>query len=145
MKTPAGAKTVPYAPMDALREFHNSFGVKKFVDLDAYGRANTIELRMRLIREEFREVMDELLDLVSGGGDREKLAKELADLLVVTYGTADVFDIPLQAVFNEVHRSNMSKLGADGKPVLRADGKVLKGPNYSEADIASVIYGGMAN
>jgi predicted HAD superfamily Cof-like phosphohydrolase len=67
--------------------------------------------------------------------DPKKLTKELADLLYIVYGTAVTFGLPLEEVFTEVHRSNMSKLGADGKPLYRADGKVLKGPNYQEPDL----------
>ncbi len=72
------------------------------------------------------------------------LAKELADILYVTYGTAEILGIPLEDVFQEVHRSNMSKLGLSGRPVRRHDGKVLKGPNYQEADVAGVMSGKMA-
>jgi predicted HAD superfamily Cof-like phosphohydrolase len=79
------------------------------------------------------------MDLYNGDGDVAKLAKEMADMLYVIYGTFDLLGLPADKVFNEVHRSNMSKLGPDGLPVLRSDGKVLKGPNYSEADIEAVL------
>jgi len=69
------------------------------------------------------------------------LAKELADLLYVVYGTAAAYGIPIDDVYREVHRSNMSKLGPDGKPIYREDGKVLKGPNYTPADIQKVLDG----
>jgi predicted HAD superfamily Cof-like phosphohydrolase len=58
----------------------------------------------------------------------------------VIYGTACEYGIPLDAVLDEVHRSNMSKLGADGRPVYRTDGKVLKGPAFRPPDIAAVLY-----
>ena len=67
------------------------------------------------------------------------LAKELADLVYVTYRMALVMGIDLDSVFTEVHRSNMSKLGDDGKPLYREDGKVLKGPNYEEARVKEVL------
>ena len=92
-----------------------------------------------MIEEEFRETSDELLDFINGAGDLAKLAKELGDLVYVAFGAADVFGIPLERVFNAVHASNMTKVGADGKVERRADGKILKGPNYLEPDIASLF------
>lgn len=138
-------QAVSYDPMAALKTFHSSFGIKPFIEEDAYGRQKLIELRMRLIREESMEAVDELLDIRNGKGSMSRLAKELADVLVVVYGTADALDIPLYKVFAEVHRSNMSKLGPDGKPVLDRGGKILKGPNYSPADIESVLADGVSS
>lgn len=129
----------PYDPMAMLNQFHSAFGIKQFIDLDSYGRDKLAKVRLAIIAEEFKEVTDEMLDLINGEGDRAKLAKEIADLIYVLYGTAAVLDIPMYPVFAEVHHSNMSKLGDDGKPVLRADGKVLKGPNYAPADIEAVL------
>ena len=83
-------------------------------------------LRQRLILEEAKEASAELLRPEI---DKEALTKELADILYVVYGTAVTFGLPLDVAFNRVHASNMSKL-VDGKPLKRADGKVLKGPNY---------------
>ena len=57
------------------------------------------------------------------------------------YGAAHTFGIDIEACFREVQRSNMSKLGADGKPMYREDGKVLKGPKYSEPNLKSILYG----
>ena len=81
-----------------------------------------MELRRELVMEEANEVRT--------AESIEELTKELADLLYVTYGFAVTFGLPIDEVFERVHRSNMSKLGADGKPIYRDDGKVLKGPNY---------------
>ena len=81
-----------------------------------------MELRRELVMEEANEVRT--------AESPEELTKELADLLYVTYGMAVTFGLPIDEVFERVHRSNMSKLGDDGKPVYRDDGKVLKGPNY---------------
>ena len=80
------------------------------------------DLRLELISEEMEEVVE--------AGSMENLTKELADLLYVTIGMAVTFGLPLVEVFERVHQSNMSKLGEDGKPIYREDGKVLKGPNY---------------
>lgn len=71
--------------------------------------------------------------------DKAKVAKELADLLYVTYGAGDTMDIPMDDVYAEVHRSNMSKLGRDGKPIRREDGKILKSELYKPADINKIL------
>jgi len=73
--------------------------------------------------------------------DPVEIADALGDGIYVKYGHAIERGIPLDDVLREIHRSNMSKLGDDGKPVLRNDGKILKGPRYSPPDIAKVIYG----
>ena len=113
--------------------FMKTFGqevktVPEFPDKD------TIELRIELIGEELNEFWDacDQKDIVAA-------ADALADILYVTYGAAHAFGIDVDACFAEVQRSNMSKLGEDGKPIYREDGKVLKGPNYSEPDLKSVL------
>ena len=125
-----------------LKEFHDAFEVKRFIDGDAYDRKKTANLRCTLIGEEYKEVVEELLDMYNGDGSISRLAKELADLLYVVYGTAEVYEIPIDAVFEEVHRSNMSKL-EDGKPVRRKDGKIIKGKHYVEPDIDRILLGGL--
>lgn len=117
-----------------VREFHSAFGA----DLDQPFSERLVRLRLFLIEEEGLEVGSEFYDdYYLGEGinrykqpDKQKVAKELADLLYVVYGTAATFGIDIDRVFDEVHKSNMSKLGEDGKPLYREDGKVLKGPNY---------------
>ena len=92
------------------------------------------ELRYDLIREELlelREALDEK-DIVG-------VADALTDILYVTYGAGHAFGINLDKCFAEVQRSNMSKLGEDGRPIYREDGKVLKGPKYSSPDLKSII------
>jgi predicted HAD superfamily Cof-like phosphohydrolase len=104
-----------------VREFRQHFPSK----------IDNIEDQFDLIVEEYIELHDELFD---GAGwkdiDKQKAAKELSDLLYVCYDLAIYLGIDIDRVFDEVHKSNMSKLGEDGKPVYREDGKVLKGPNY---------------
>lgn len=118
--------------LERVREFHEKFNVGIGVPIDV----NLINLRWDLIDEEAREVYDELVyPATLENIDKKKLTKELADLLYVTYGCAVHFGLPLQEVFEAVHESNMSKLGEDGKPIYREDGKVLKGPNYKEPDL----------
>lgn len=71
--------------------------------------------------------------------DMVKTADALGDLDVVVQGAHLVFGLPGPSIIAEIHRSNMSKLGADGLPLYNADGKILKGPNYQEADVATVV------
>lgn len=92
------------------------------------------KLRIELIDEEFKELKRAIRD-----HDIIEVADGLADILYVTYGAAAEFGIDIDEVFAEVHRSNMSKLGKDGKPVLREDGKVLKGPNFRPPDIPAIL------
>lgn len=127
--------------LENVTEFHNAFGHP----VGAKPTAKEIELRFNLCREEWEEAADELATLHlqvtkfatlrAQTLTKAKLTKELADMLYVIHGTAISLGLPLAEAFDEVHRSNMSKLGEDGKPVLREDGKVLKGPNYTEANI----------
>jgi predicted HAD superfamily Cof-like phosphohydrolase len=87
-----------------------------------------------LNREEHKELNKAIVSK-----DIPAIAKELCDLLYVVYGMGITFGIPVDECFAEVHRSNMSKLGPDGKPIYRADGKVLKGPDYFEPDLRKVL------
>ena len=67
------------------------------------------------------------------------VADALTDILYVVYGAGAAFGINLDACFHEVHSSNMSKLGEDGKPIYREDGKVMKGPNFREPDLKTIV------
>ena len=89
---------------------------------DLHDFSDLYDLRLELISEEMEEVVK--------AGSMENLTKELADLIYVAIGMAVTFGLPLVEVFERVHQSNMSKLGEDGKPIYREDGKVMKGPNY---------------
>lgn len=122
-------------PEDLLARFHGAFGEKPFIERDEAGRRRLIDLRMDLITEEYEELMEELSLVLSGKGDYQNLAKEMADVMVVVVGTAQLLDIPFTEVFAEVMRSNMSKVGPDGVVVRRPDGKVLKPATYSPADL----------
>ena len=117
---------------DAVKAFTVAMGQPVGEDIQALENAELLEMRMGLIDEEVEEVSQELPVYRIGGGRMNKAAftKELADLLYVTYGMAVTFGLPIDEVFERVHQSNMSKLGDDGKPLYRDDGKVLKGPNY---------------
>lgn len=90
----------------------------------------TKHLRVRLIQEEFDELKEAM-----ASGNLTAIAKEMADLLYVTYGTAVSYGIDMEPVFQEVHRSNLSKIGG----YKRADGKWIKPPTYSPADIEPIL------
>jgi len=92
------------------------------------------DLRVDLIAEELEE-----LEYAIEKEDIVEVADALTDLLYVIYGAGHAFGIDLDACFLEVHNSNMSKLGEDGKPIYRDDGKVLKGPNFFEPDLEKVL------
>ena len=95
---------------------------------------NTRELRLELIQEELDELSDAVADR-----DMIQIADALTDLLYVVYGAGHTFGIDLDECFQEVHSSNMSKLGDDGRPIHREDGKVMKGPNYFEPDLENIL------
>lgn len=118
---------------EAVGEFMNTFGQEVKTEPD-WPDENTQKLRLELIAEELEEMWDaiENKDLVG-------VADALTDILYVTYGAGHAFGINLDECFKEVQKSNMSKLGEDGKPIYRDDGKVLKGPNYFEPDLKSVL------
>lgn len=115
-----------------VREFHETYGLP--VRTEPTAHPDEAHLRWKLLKEEFLEYRDAL-----GAGDVIGIADALADMAYVIHGTALAHGIDLNAVLAEVHRSNMSKLGADGNPVRREDGKVLKGPAYFPPDIARVL------
>lgn len=118
-----------------VNAFHRAFGLprRRRPSLDGLDRG-LIELRTRLLDEETAEFAD-----AAARRDLVAAADGLADVVYVAYGTALTFGIDLDAVLREVHRSNMSKLDADGSPVLRDDGKVLKAPGYFRPDVAGVL------
>ncbi len=123
----------PVSPSVAVREFHETFGLPIAKDLIVHGT------KLALMRATIQlEEVSELATAISGR-DVVGVADALADIVYVAFGTALVYGIDLDAVIDEVHASNMSKLGEDGKPVLRGDGKVVKGPNYRKPDIASAL------
>ena len=91
-------------------------------------------LRISLIEEELKELKDALFNK-----DIKEVADALTDILYVTYGAGHAFGINLDDCFGEVQRSNMSKLGNDGKPIYNEHGKVMKGPNYFKPDLKKIL------
>lgn len=118
---------------DMVKEFMTTFG-QKVEEEPTLSDLETRALRIDLIKEELSELVEALAEK-----DLVEVADALTDILYVTYGAGHAFGIDLDACFAEVQRSNMSKLGEDGKPIYRDDGKVMKGPNYSEPDLKTVI------
>lgn len=116
-----------------VREFITTFG-QHISDTPAIQPRKIAWLRLKLILEEVMELMAAMWkrDLVG-------IADALADILYVVHGMAIAYGIDLDACFREVHSSNMSKLGNDGKPVYRKDGKVSKGPAYRKPDLRKVM------
>jgi len=93
-----------------------------------------IKLRLNLIQEELDE-----LDQALKNKDLKEVADALTDILYVTYGAGHAFGIDLDKCFEEVQRSNMSKLGENGKPIYNEKGKVMKGPKYFQPDLNKFI------
>lgn len=120
----------------------NNEKVKQF--METYGQLvrtnpefpdrDTIHLRIDLIEEELEELRTAIAD-----ENIVEVADALTDILYVVYGAGLTFGIDLDKTFAEVHRSNMSKLGPDGKPIYREDGKILKGPDYTPPDLTFIL------
>ena len=109
----------------------------------AYGIHNSLSGRQRqtnLIVEEFKEFLQADSDMVlMHPKDREATLKELADLIYVCAQYAENMNWDIEQALRRVHKSNLSKLGEDGKPIKREDGKVLKGPNYQPPDLSDLV------
>ena len=122
---------------DKVKEFHEAFGLA----VDAKKTHDLLVLRFNLHDEEHNEVANEFANLDEARTPDEireakiALTKEIADNIYVLLGSAVALGLPIVEVFDATHTSNMSKLGEDGKPIYREDGKVLKGPNYKPAEI----------
>ena len=120
----------------AVHEFHTAFGLginsSPVADL---GQAKNL-LRFNLMKEENDEYLE-----AANSNDLTEVADALGDMLYILCGTIIEHGMQhkIEEVFEEIQRSNMSKLGDDGKPVLREDGKVLKGPGYFQPDIRSIL------
>jgi len=122
--------------LSAVEEFHNAFGlgVSEIMQADL-GEAKNM-LRFNLMDEENKEYLE-----AAANNDMIEVADALGDMLYILCGTIleHGMQYKIEDVFNEIQRSNMSKLGADGKPIYREDGKVLKGPNYFKPNIQDIL------
>ena len=114
---------------NSVKKFMETFG-QEVKDKTQFPNENIIQLRCDLIKEELEELNQAIKDK-----DMTEVADALTDILYVTYGAGHAFGIDLDECFDEVQKSNMSKLGVDGKPIYNENGKVMKGPNYFKPDL----------
>jgi predicted HAD superfamily Cof-like phosphohydrolase len=120
----------------AVQEFHDAFKLgSKQSPMANLGEAKN-KLRFELMREENEEYLE-----AAENNDLVEVADALGDMLYILCGTIieHGLQFKIEDVFNEIQRSNMSKLGADGLPIYREDGKVLKGPNYFKPNIKEIL------
>ena len=116
-----------------VKAFHDTFGLND-VSSPQIPSAAVQRLRMRLIYEEAQEFAQ-----ASAAGDLPHAIKELADLFYVVLGAANAYGVDIEPFFDEVHRSNMTKHWPDGEVRRDADGKILKPPTYSPANIERIL------
>ncbi|PHR62985.1 MAG: hypothetical protein COA47_01450 [Robiginitomaculum sp.] len=120
--------------LQLVRAWHQKFGVP-VVDTPQLPE-DRVQLRLDILEEEVRELREAVED-----NDLVETLDALCDIQYLLDGAFLEFGLHglKQAAFEEVHASNLSKMGADGKPVMRADGKVLKGPDFFQPDLAGVL------
>lgn len=158
----SGAQALPDSrdPEALVRQFHQVYGLPIQTDAPSVDRPSRVHMRMSLILEEATELVTAVYGKSAGkilenavkeavaadDGERDIIesADALADLVYVIYGMALECGINLPAVLAEVQSSNMSKLGEDGKPIYREDGKVLKGPGFFVPNIARGLAQGLS-
>ena len=116
-----------------VKTFMNTYGqdVKEKAE---FPENKILQLRIDLIEEELNELKEAIKNK-----DIVEVADALADILYVTYGAGHSFGVNLDECFDEVQRSNMSKLGEDGKPIYNDSGKVMKGPNYFAPNLKKIV------
>jgi len=122
--------------MDHVAIFHETFNIGNAEKVEAQLSPSDYTLRYKLMREENEEYLE-----AAENGDLVEIADALGDMMYILSGTIlkhGLQDV-IEEVFEEIQRSNMSKLGEDGNPIYREDGKVLKGPNYFEPNIAGIL------
>jgi predicted HAD superfamily Cof-like phosphohydrolase len=123
-------------PIQAVIDFHNAFGLGVEQNPKANLPHATSKLRFDLMKEENEEYLE-----AARANDIVEIGDALGDMLYILCGTiiAHGFQDKIESIFDEIQKSNMSKLGADGKPIYRKDGKVLKGPNYFKPNIEKIL------
>ena len=120
----------------AVQDFHEAFGLGVRNEPIASLPEEKLQLRFDLMAEENEEYLE-----AARNGDLIEVADALGDMLYILCGTILEHGMQhkIEEVFEEIQRSNMSKLGQDGKPIYREDGKVMKGPNYFKPDIETIL------
>jgi predicted HAD superfamily Cof-like phosphohydrolase len=140
-RLPEGIKTIEFEDLfgktnfELAGQFMRAFGQEVLTE-PTLPEPELAKLRLELIREEVEE-----LNVGIEGMDIVEIADALTDILYVVYGAGHAFGIDLDKCYTEVHRSNMSKLGEDGKPIYREDGKVMKGPDYFHPNLKDILDG----
>ena len=116
-----------------VKTFMNTYGqdVKEKAE---FPENKIVQLRIDLIEEELNELKEAIKN-----NDIVEVADALTDILYVTYGAGHSFGVNLDQCFDEVQRSNMSKLGEDGNPIYNDSGKVMKGPNYFAPNLKKIV------
>ncbi len=122
--------------IEAVREFHDTFGISNAQKMTAELSEQEYTLRYNLLKEENEEYLE-----ACKNNDIVEIADALGDQLYILCGTIlkHGLQYKIEEVFKEIQRSNMSKLGADGKPIYREDGKVMKGENYFKPNIKEIL------
>ena len=117
----------------SVKKFMQTFN-QEIKDKTEFPSDKIVKLRYELIKEELEELNQAIKDK-----DLKEIADALTDILYVTYGAGHAFGVNLDKCFDEVQKSNMSKLGIDGKPIYNENGKVMKGPNYFKPNLNKFI------
>ena len=117
----------------SVKKFMETFGQEVKIK-SSFPSDKIVKLRYDLIKEELDEFENAIRER-----NLKEIADALTDILYVTYGAGHAFGIDLDKCFDEVQKSNMSKLGKDGKPIYNEKGKVMKGPNYFEPNLKKFI------
>ena len=122
--------------LKAVRIFHETYGLGVSEEMKADLGALKNELRFNLMKEENEEYLEAVEN-----NDIVEIADALGDMLYILCGTILEHGLQhkIEEVFDEIQRSNMSKLGEDGKPIYREDGKVMKGPNYFKPNFSAIL------
>lgn len=122
--------------LKAVRIFHETYGLGVSEEMKADLGALKNELRFNLMKEENEEYLEAVQN-----NDIFEVADALGDMLYILCGTILEHGLQhkIEEVFDEIQRSNMSKLGEDGKPIYREDGKVMKGPNYFKPNFEEIL------
>ncbi len=122
--------------LDAVKLFHTTYGLGVSTDIKADLGEQKNNLRFELMKEENEEYLEAVQN-----NDIVEIADALGDMLYILCGTILEHGLQhkIESVFDEIQRSNMSKLGEDGKPIYREDGKVMKGPNYFKPNFEEIL------
>ena len=122
--------------INAVKEFHTAFEIGYSENPKAHLGENKNMLRYNLMKEENEEYLEAVQN-----NDLVEIADALGDMMYILCGTIIEHGLQdkIEAVFDEIQRSNMSKLGEDGNPIYREDGKVMKGPNYFKPNFSEIL------